>query len=96
MPDASDRDDGRVYGRCSVIDCVHVLLSIDRCLMVSHQVSRVVALERQKLTAVERGRSNHLVNNIANAFRLMQERKYVQYVVSSLKSEISNKNNQSG
>ena len=45
--------------------------------MVSHQVCRLVALDRKKLTVVECCRSNHLVNNIVNAFRLMQERKYV-------------------
>jgi len=89
MPDASDRVHGRGYGRCSAIDCVRVSLSVDRCLMVFHQVCRVVELDRRKLIAVERCRSNHLVNNIVDAFHFMQERKCV-YVVSSLKSPISN------
>jgi len=73
MPDASDRVHGRGYGRCSTIDSVRVSLSVDWCLMVSHQVCRVVALDLKKLTVVEHCRSNHLVNNIVNAFRLMQE-----------------------
>jgi len=76
MPYAPDRVHGRGHGRCSAIDCVRVLLSVDRCLMVSHQVCMVVALDRKKLTVV-RCRSNHLVNNIVDAFRLMQERKCV-------------------
>jgi len=77
MPEASDRVHGRGYGRCLAIDCVCASLSVDRCLMVSHQVCRVVALDRKKLIVVERCRSNHLVNNIVDAFRLMQERKCV-------------------
>jgi len=77
MTDASDGVQGRGYGRCSAIDCVRVSLSVYRCLVVSHQLSRVVAWDRKKLTVVERCRSNHLVNNIVNAFRLMQERKCV-------------------
>jgi len=54
MPDASDRVRGRVYGRCSAIDCLRISLSVDRCLMVSHQVCRVVALAHRKLAVVER------------------------------------------
>jgi len=77
MPDASDRVHDRGYGKCSAIDCVRVSLSVDWCLMVSHQICRVVALDRKKLTVVERCGSNHLVNNIVDAFRLMQERKCV-------------------
>ena len=77
VPYASDRVHGRRYGRCSAIDCVRVSLAVDRCLMVSHQVCIVVALDLKKLTVVEHCRSNHLVNNIVDAFRLMQERKCV-------------------
>jgi len=76
-PDASDRGYGRGYGTCSAINCVCVSLSLDRCLMVLHQVCRAVALDRKKLTVLERCRSNHRVSNIVDAFGLMQERKCV-------------------
>jgi len=38
---------------------VRVSLSVDWWLMVSHQVCRVVVLDRKKLTVVERCRSDH-------------------------------------
>jgi len=40
---------------------VRVSWSGDRCLMVSHPVCRVVALDRKKLTVVERCGSNRLL-----------------------------------
>ena len=60
-----------------LLTVVRVSSSSDRCLIVSHQVCKVVTFNRKKLTMVERCRSNHCVNNSINVFRLMQERKYV-------------------
>jgi len=59
-----------------LLTVVHVSSSSDRCLIVSHQVCRVVTFDRKKLTVVERCRNNHLINNGINEFCLMQERKY--------------------
>jgi len=59
-----------------LLTVVCVSSSSDRCLIVSHQVCRVVTFNRKKLTVVERCRSNQCVNNSVNVFRLMQERKY--------------------
>jgi len=59
-----------------LLTVVRVSASSDRCLIVSHQVCRVVTFNRKKLTVVERCRSNQWVNNSVNVFRLMQERKY--------------------
>jgi len=57
---------------------VRVSLSGNRCLIVWHQVCRVVVLDRRKkLTMVERCRSNHDVNNIVSVFCLMQGRQHV-------------------
>ena len=60
-----------------LLTVVRVSSSSDRCLIVSHQVCKVVTFDRKKLTMVERCRSNHCVNNSVNVFRFMQERKYV-------------------
>ena len=60
-----------------LLTVVRVSSSSDRCLIVSHQVCKVVTFNRKKLTMVERCRSNHCVNNSVNVFRLEQERKYV-------------------
>jgi len=61
-----------------LLTIVRVSPSGDWCLIVSHQVSRMVTLDCKKLTVVEHCRSNHLVNSV-NAFRLMQERKYALF-----------------
>jgi len=58
-----------------LLTVVCVSSSSDRCLIVSHQVCRVVTFDFKKLTVVERWQSNHCVNKSVNVFRLMQERK---------------------
>ena len=59
-----------------LLTVVRVSSSSDRCLIVSHQVCRVVTFDRKKLTVVEHCRSHHCVNNSVNVFRLMPEQKY--------------------
>jgi len=75
IPPAPGWVDRRGSGRYSAINCVHISLLVDRCLILSHQVCRVMALNRKKLTIVEHFRSNPPFNDIVVAFRLMQERK---------------------
>jgi len=55
---------------------IRVSSSSDRCLIVSHNVCRVVTFNHKKLIVVERCRSNHCVNNGINVFRFMEEQKY--------------------
>jgi len=77
MLDASDRVMAAGIVDVRLLTVVRVSSSSDRCLIVSHQVCKVVTCDRKKLTMVERCRSNHCVNNSVNVFRFMQERKYV-------------------
>jgi len=77
MLDASDRVMAAGIVDVRLLTVVRVSSSSDRCLIVSHQVCKVVTFDRKKLTMVERCPSNHCVNNSVNVFRFMQERKYV-------------------
>ena len=77
MLDVSDRVMAAGIVNVGLLTVVHVSSSSDRCLIVSHQVCKVVTFDHKKLTMVERCRSNHCVNNSVNVFRFMQDQKYV-------------------
>jgi len=59
-----------------LLTIVLVSWSTDWCLIVLHQLCRMVTSDCKKLTVVEGCRSSHLVHNGVNEFRLMQEQKY--------------------
>jgi len=59
-----------------LLTIVHISSSSDWCLIMLHQLCRMVTLDCKKLTVVEPCRSSHLVHNRVNEFCFMQEQKY--------------------
>jgi len=88
MLGASDEGQGWGWYRCWAIECFTALFSVDRCLLVSHQVCPVLVLNCEHLTVVQEFPRNRLVDNMGNVFRCMTE--WSLTVMSTLKASISN------